>query len=641
MIRALTRLPSFWLGVALRVALVAGMAAFAPALADGALARLLDFPAGPALRLPAQALVSLAQACGGGPRLGLLLLVLAADAGMLLALRAATRLEAPALLRWYWLSPFVLGIGYGLAGVELAGAAWLCWALAFVRLDRPRLAAAAAALAVATHAAALLALPLFVVYYLRNRPLRARLRPFLQTLGVAGAAVVSAMVLLAHGRGTDAVEAVTHAPWLAELRALTVPAGAARLELFPLAWVLALFAAWRLPRTSAPVLGALAGLLFLVAQLLTNQSPTWLLWALPALVCWQAEREFVACTLVNTLAALGWMTLAQPTGAGPTLAVAAGAVAIASIWRCAVAGDEQLRMGRRPLVIGIAGDSGAGKDTLVDSLAALFDERSVARLSGDDYHFWDRQKPMWQVMTHLNPRANDLNRLARDVVALADGKSITAPHYDHATGRMTKAMRVDTNDCIIVSGLHALYLPILRRCYDLSIFLDIDDGLRRYLKLERDVKRRGHSMERVLASMAGRMADAQRFIQPQRDQADLVLALHPVNPSLLETTADPADLRLKLVVRSREAFQEESLLRSLVGTCGLQVDMTLGEGGSLVEMTIEGESQAEDIALVARKLVPQLQPLMRAQPSWEDGVKGLMQLVVLSHLNQAMSHRLL
>ena len=68
---------------------------------------------------------------------------------------------------------------------------------------------------------------------------------------------------------------------------------------------------------------------------------------------------------------------------------------------------------------------------------------------------------------------------------------------------------------------------------------------------------------------------------------------------------------------------------------------SLGEGGSLVEMTIEGESQAEDIALVARKLVPQLQPLMRAKPSWEDGVKGLMQLVVLSHLNQAMSHRLI
>lgn len=631
--RSVARQPLFWIGVALRVALVAGVAALAPTMAAGT----LDFPAGPASWLPTHALIAFAQVLGAGPRLGLLLFVLLADVGMLVALRAATRIETPALLRWYWLSPFVLGVAYGLAGVELAGAAWLCGAFGAVRSERPRLAAVAAALAVASHLAALLALPLFVIYWLRNRPLRAQLRPFLQTLAVAGVALACLGVLTSHGGVEDALRS----PWLAQLRALSVPLGAARVELFPLAWVLALCAAWRLRRVSFDVLCALGGLLFLGTQLLTNQSPQWLLWALPALVLFQAERGFVACTLANTLAALGSMALVQPAGLGPTLAVAAGAVAIAAIWRTTVHGNEQLRMSRRPLVIGIAGDSGAGKDTLVDSLAAVFDERSVARLSGDDYHFWDRQKPMWQVMTHLNPRANDLNRLARDVVALADGKSIVAPHYDHATGRMTKAMRVDTNDCIIVSGLHALYLPILRRCYDLSIFLDIDDGLRRYLKLERDVKRRGHSVERVLASLAGRRADAERFIQPQREQADLVLALHPVNPSLLETTANPADLRLKLVVRSREAFQEESLLRSLVGTCGLQVDMTLGEGGSLVEMTIEGESQAEDIALVARKLVPQLQPLMRAEPSWEDGVKGLMQLVVLSHLNQAMSHRLI
>ena len=633
MIRSVVRQPLFWIGVALRAVLVAGIAAFAPAIPGGA----LDFPAGPAAWLPAQALAGFAHLLGAGPRLGLLLFVLLADAGMLVALRAATRIETPALLRWYWLSPFVLGVAYGLTGVELAGAAWLCGAFGAVRAERPRLAAVAAALAVASHLAALLALPLFAIYWLRNRPLRAQLRPFLETLAIAGTALACVGVLASHGGLADALRS----PWLAQLRALSVPLGTARVELFPLAWVLALAAAWRLRRVSFDVLRALGGLLFLGTQLLTNQSPQWLLWALPALVLFQAERGFVACTVANTLAALGAMALVQPAGLGPTLAVASGAVAIASIWRTTVHGNEQLRMSRRPLVIGIAGDSGAGKDTLVDSLAAVFDERSVARLSGDDYHFWDRQKPMWQVMTHLNPRANDLNRLARDVVALADGKSITAPHYDHATGRMTKAMRVDTNDCIIVSGLHALYLPILRRCYDLSIFLDIDDGLRRYLKLERDVKRRGHSVERVLASLAGRRADAERFIQPQREQADLVLALHPVNPSLLDTIADPADLRLKLVVRSREAFQEESLLRSLVGTCGLQVDMTLGEGGSLVEMTIEGESQAEDIALVARKLVPQLQPLMRAKPSWEDGVKGLMQLVVLSHLNQAMSHRLI
>ena len=63
----------------------------------------------------------------------------------------------------------------------------------------------------------------------------------------------------------------------------------------------------------------------------------------------------------------------------------------------------------KPLAIGIAGDSGAGKDTLVNSLVDLFGAHSVVSLSGDNYHLWDRNKKMWKLITHLNPKANNLN----------------------------------------------------------------------------------------------------------------------------------------------------------------------------------------------------------------------------------------
>ena len=135
----LFRLPAFWAGLALRLVLVGVVAALAHAPAAAQLQRLLEFPAGLGLRLPAQGLVALTQSLGLGARAGLLLLVLVADVAMLVGLRAATALEAPALMRWYWLSPLVLGIAYGLTGLELVGAAWLCWAFAFVRQDKPRL----------------------------------------------------------------------------------------------------------------------------------------------------------------------------------------------------------------------------------------------------------------------------------------------------------------------------------------------------------------------------------------------------------------------------------------------------------------------------------------------------------------------
>ena len=100
-----------------------------------------------------------------------------------------------------------------------------------------------------------------------------------------------------------------------------------------------------------------------------------------------------------------------------------------------ISNDQFYRTTRKPVLIGIAGDSGSGKDTLVDSLVGLFGVESCAKVSGDDYHLWDRRKPMWQVFTHLNPLANDLSKFFADVNCLSNGQGIWSRHYNHDTGK--------------------------------------------------------------------------------------------------------------------------------------------------------------------------------------------------------------
>ena len=148
------------------------------------------------------------------------------------------------------------------------------------------------------------------------------------------------------------------------------------------------------------------------------------------------------------------------------------------------------RFNQKPIIIGIAGDSGSGKDTLSDSLESLIGSHSAVKLSGDDYHRWDRQGPMWQVMTHINPMANDLHSFSNDLISLRDGKEINQRHYDHETGKMTKPRLIKSNQFILVSGLHTFSLPITRDACNLKIFLDIDEDLRRFFKIRRDVHER-------------------------------------------------------------------------------------------------------------------------------------------------------
>jgi uridine kinase len=319
--------------------------------------------------------------------------------------------------------------------------------------------------------------------------------------------------------------------------------------------------------------------------------------------------------------------------------VATGIILALRIWRETVSRNDYFRLSRKPFVMGIAGDSGAGKDTFSDAIKGLFGSHSVTTLSGDDYHLWDRQKPMWQVMTHLNPMANDLEGFANDLVALVDGKSIHARHYEHQTGRMSRPFNINSNDIIIASGLHALYLPILRECYNLSIYLDIDENLRRHFKLQRDVHQRGHSLEKVLSSFDKREPDSVRFIRPQASHADLVLSLQPIHSRILEDLNGKHPLRFKVVARSRHGLNEQSLTRVLVGICGLHVDMVVSNDASEVELTIEGETSAQDIALAAQMICPRIFEFLDINPQWQDGVMGLMQLISLSHINQALTKR--
>jgi hypothetical protein len=206
---------------------------------------------------------------------------------------------------------------------------------------------------------------------------------------------------------------------------------------------------------------------------------------------------------------------------------------------------------------------------------------------------------------------------------------------------MSHPVRIHSNDFIVASGLHALHLPILRNCCDLKIYLDIDEGLRRHFKVQRDVYQRGHSVEKVITSIEKREADAVKFVRPQAAHADLLLSLKPIHPRLLKDLGARTPLRFKLGVRSREGFHEQSLTRVLVGVCGLHVDMTISEDNSEVELVIEGETTGDDIALAVRTLFPEMHEFLDTAPRWRDGVEGLMQLVTLSHINQALSKRLI
>lgn len=206
---------------------------------------------------------------------------------------------------------------------------------------------------------------------------------------------------------------------------------------------------------------------------------------------------------------------------------------------------------RRVTIIGIAGDSGAGKSTYVEHLKELLGEDRVTVITGDDYHSLDRVERNKIGITALDPwKANNLGLLVDHVWALKQGQTIMKPIYDHTTGTFTGPEEIQPRDVVLIEGLHMFYLEKLREALDLKIYFDTDVSLRVRWKVRRDAGVRGYTEEQVLDEIERRKPDVQKFIEPQKAWADLVIHYLPDHDHE-PTEAVPEPIRVRVAERMK------------------------------------------------------------------------------------------
>jgi phosphoribulokinase len=195
--------------------------------------------------------------------------------------------------------------------------------------------------------------------------------------------------------------------------------------------------------------------------------------------------------------------------------------------------DKAFRMvragaGSRPVMLAIAGDSAAGKTTLTRGLVRALGADNCVSICVDDYHRYDRGERRDLPFTALHPECNHLDIMEQHLQLLASGQPILKPVYDHSTGELARPELVQPNRYIIVEGLFPLHSKLARACFDVTVFLDPPEDIRRGWKLARDTATRGYSAPQVLAELDRRTAESEAFIRPQRSHADVVVRFAPI-----------------------------------------------------------------------------------------------------------------
>lgn len=406
------------------------------------------------------------------------------------------------------------------------------------------------------------------------------------------------------------------------------------------------------------------GLLFGVFLVLIPPMPGWYVWIVPFItlyfveVNFYRERSIVVFVLFNALYLLYFMTAHNTQVVDLyfcgvdlsflkvnssiyvnvlfTLLSTTLVYIVYCMYRLGVANNNFYKRKGKPFTIAIAGDSGAGKSTLLEMVFRCFGRTNTLQIEGDGDHRWERNAPMWSRYTHLNPKANYLYRQAKDIDRLKHGESIRRVDYDHNTGRFTEALVIKPKRFIVLSGLHAFYLPQMREIMDLKLFMDTDEALRTFWKIKRDTEKRGYSLEKILAQIEMRKGDSDVYIAPQKQFADLSITYFD------KTLVDCCDLSHQVVMSLKLTLSLAVDLERLLNYLELyhiEFSHEFSEGLCKQTVVVDGLSMQEtnvDFSRLVYQLIPHYDEITDEKFSWSDAKDAIIQLVMLMIVSQKM-----
>lgn len=624
----------------------------------------LAFPYGPgmlAALAPAFAPALVASFDPSSP-LGLFLLrtpLLVADVTVCVLLMRWLRVNARDAIAVYWWSPVVLYASYVHGQLDLVPTAMLCISLQLVFARRIGWAGIVYGIGLATKLHLLIAGPFLAVLLWRQR--KNWMRFVAVSCGVA-------LLLYAPLLGSDAFRRMVFGS--AEARkvwSVSVAYGGAGLVLYlaPAAILIALLRFANYRKVNRELALMFLGAVYVGIVALVPPQPGWFIWSLP-FICYLAARfvrigKFALGTL--SAAYMLYFFLGDPhvflESLNPLLGKGAGEVMTAGmlarfpgafsthgasvawtlLFSCtALAAVEMYRKGVRSnaiygfrdesFMIGIAGDSGAGKHTIANDLAELMGPQ-LSLLHGDDDHKWERGHSMWQRYTHLDPRGNRLREQRDSLHALRQGREVHKRHYDHDRGRFTSRLRIRPNDFMAMVGLHPFYLPSQRELLHLRVFIDPLEEVRRAWKINRDVANRGYTPQQVLEQIEKRMADSTKYVRPQAKFADVVIR-HGIKQGTTETAVD-VELELS------SDLDALALYEALEAEANIEVNWSPDDDLNRDRLCVRGTLSSERIAEISQALIPSVDELVDA-PAWYPGGRGVAQLTLVHTIGVRLRH---
>ncbi len=179
------------------------------------------------------------------------------------------------------------------------------------------------------------------------------------------------------------------------------------------------------------------------------------------------------------------------------------------------------------IIVGIAGGSGSGKTTVVDTLIKDLPEDDITVLPQDAYYKDNSHLPPEDKKNKNfdHPEAVDFKLLVKHLKKLKDNHAIDRPVYSYLScERQPQTVKVKPPKVLLLEGILIFTEPGLLDLIDVKIFVEAgsDERLSRIIK--RDLQERGRGIEEILDRYHSMIKPMHKqFIEPSKIHADLII----------------------------------------------------------------------------------------------------------------------
>lgn len=200
-------------------------------------------------------------------------------------------------------------------------------------------------------------------------------------------------------------------------------------------------------------------------------------------------------------------------------------------------------------IIGIAGGTGSGKTTVVNTILKGLPVDEVCVISQDSYYkatdelsIEERNK-----INFDHPNSIDFELLIEHLKLLKADRIIDQPVYSFVTHNRTKdVIKTYPRKVIIVEGILIFNNKELLDLFDIKIFVHAQSDERLIRRIRRDITERGRDIDEVLNRYQSTLKPMhEQFIEPTKNVADIIIPNDRYNTVAIEIIRSVINERLQ------------------------------------------------------------------------------------------------